>query len=412
MVVNMVGWRGLSGMAAAVVMAALLSLPTLSMADHEEGKSCPYGNETLEHGEMAMMLAECCLKLVCCNGTIKKSYLDHAAPLRQLNAHPCDNTDPPHTRHGSGEHKPRSCCGWKDMVYPAGYLMNNTCFQLECHKGHWDFTGLINEECGHCIVYDDPHFKTFDGWFYDFHGKCNYSLAQSGDSYDAACGVYGDFKECNGFPTCVNRATFKDNRHTAIEIDHSDIHTVMVNGETFMVTNNHGCKELINTGGYHNVLACMFMDQYSVLIGSSGLSVMVSPFRLDIWAAADLNDTLGGLCGRFNWNETDDFTLRNGTELPLETFPTVFPGSWMDDPCEGNTDYVDLCKRIGGRAALCRGKQISVNEAFWKSCSYDLCHMKENGANRRKMRKYVKNTIARSNCLTQNIKDMTELLED
>lgn len=75
-----------------------------------------------------------------------------------------------------------------------------------------------------CNVYNDPHFSTFDGYRYDWHGNCNYTITQTGRSHYPEIGVFSDFKPCFGSgssASCLHRSTFKNDKHTVITMDHT-----------------------------------------------------------------------------------------------------------------------------------------------------------------------------------------------
>lgn len=77
-----------------------------------------------------------------------------------------------------------------------------------------------------CSIYNDPHFHTFDGHHYDFHGVCNYSLAQRGFTREAELGVYGDFRSCWGRASCLGRTTFVNDPHTVVALESGSVFTV------------------------------------------------------------------------------------------------------------------------------------------------------------------------------------------
>lgn len=94
---------------------------------------------------------------------------------------------------------------------------------------------LLNSQTGgHCWLHDDPHFTTFDGTHYDWHGRCNYSLAQTDQSYEPHTAVYASFKRCfprkrfDKLPSCVDKATFRENPHTVVEMNAGNPSEVMV----------------------------------------------------------------------------------------------------------------------------------------------------------------------------------------
>lgn len=67
---------------------------------------------------------------------------------------------------------------------------------------------------------------TFDNHHYDFHGACNYSLAQRGFTLEAELGVYGKFDKCFSVASCVDTFTFVNDPHTVVTLNQGALDVV------------------------------------------------------------------------------------------------------------------------------------------------------------------------------------------
>ncbi|XP_042217566.1 mucin-2-like [Homarus americanus] len=214
----------------------------------------------------------------------------------------------------------------------------------------------------HCELTNDPHITTFDGYRYDWHGTCNYSVTQSDFSLDPHVGVFSDFEPCNAWASCLGHTTFRDNPNTIITMRVSSL---------FLVRH---CSN-----------------------------------RLDVIAHPAHMRQLDGLCGHFNGYQMDDFTSRQEVVHPLQYRPLAFPLSWLtDDQCEekckdecpelmgcegeGTHDpctldhdgeewrhYWKLCwKKLGNIV----GKDVK-RQHYIETCAFDLCMLNQNNMGER-----------------------------
>ncbi|KAG7165857.1 von Willebrand factor-like [Homarus americanus] len=262
----------------------------------------------------------------------------------------------------------------------------------------------------HCYVFDDPHIVTFDEYRYDWHGACNYSIAQSDFSYNPEVGVFGDFERCWGCASCLRRTTFKNDRNTVITINTGAIFDLMVNGAPYVVP-ALGIHPVVSPDGVHPVLA--WRNGKCVLLqGSSRIVVHHCKHRLDVWAHPSHAEHLDGLCGHYNFYVRDDFTDRSANIHPLEYWPQEFPVSWktndqsnpqcllprgvikscagrLGNPCRADERemerYRTMCKR---RMMPLIGHQNKLLH-YIETCAFDLCMMSGNGADDRMLEEWV-----------------------
>ncbi|XP_066965572.1 mucin-2-like [Macrobrachium rosenbergii] len=207
------------------------------------------------------------------------------------------------------------------------------CFKVYCIQGKWLQRGYIDWNCMFCSAYWDPHLVTFDGWFYDYQGTCEYSLAQEGTSRTPRYAVSAKFIECWGSASCVGPSTFKDSEATLIEMgafgrQAPDLYKLKVNGALYEIPDS--IPRLVREGSKEHPVFAWRYNSCIRLLGSSKIAVEKCGLSLAIWVSPDFQGSLYGLCGFYDGKTDNDFTRRDGTVSPLERFPNGehFPSSW------------------------------------------------------------------------------------
>ncbi|XP_045581501.2 mucin-6 [Procambarus clarkii] len=362
---------GLHRLSTYTLLALLFSIPVGAEAS---GGECCYGDARVMHGQVLLSLPSCCTSLVCQNGLIQRQHV--------------------------GKPGDKSCCEFDGLMYPDGSTLLAQCIPLRCLSGVWTPTPTIEDCCRHCYLYNDPHIKTFDDYNYDWHGICNYSLAQSDFTYAPEVGVFSDFNQCNDQASCLSRTTFRDNPNTIITLDSGSVFVIIVNGEQYTVPAS-GAHPVQSSAGPHPVLAwrdagCIY------LLGSSKIVLQHCLHRLDVWAYPSHTNHLDGLCGHYNFYRNDDFTDRNDLAHPLQFWPSAFPESWRTEDqtdrrcykcpgCETET-AINPCQTLVPQDVLkCRqllhpiiGRDQQL-VSHTETCAWDLCMMRGRGATERKL---------------------------
>ncbi|XP_042204362.1 mucin-5B-like [Homarus americanus] len=339
---------------------------------------CCYGKRKVPHGEVFVSLPEICVNLVCQYGEIVRVYLE-------------------------GDTK--SCCEFDGILYPNGAELELMCFKMICKKGRWSHPGTIDRCCKHCTLYNDPHIRTFDGYQYDWHGRCNYSIAQSDTTLDPYIGIFSDFVPCVGEASCLAHTTYRVNPHTIITLKNSAEFDLEVNGQPFHVP-LLGVRHLITADGTQHPVLVFRSTGCIVLISSSGIVVMHCRYRLDVWAHPNHTNHLDGLCGHFNFYQRDDFTNRDGEIHALHYWPLAFPLSWLTSEqldrkclyrcpephltCSGETTtspcYASASSMVPYTTNCTAELQPIIGKAedlqsYIDTCAFDLCLELQNGGN-------------------------------
>lgn len=155
-------------------------------------RDCCWGQETVAHGDTAITIPHCCTTFVCNNGLLEKLKV--------------------------GDPRAVDCCEFGGELYQSGAQLEGHCALLVCFLGTWIVTQDLDDCCARCSAYDDPHFTTWDGHYYDFHGRCNYSMAQTDTSWDPYTAVYSQFQPCFEQASCLDVTVFRENPHTIIKL--------------------------------------------------------------------------------------------------------------------------------------------------------------------------------------------------
>ncbi|XP_068200392.1 LOW QUALITY PROTEIN: uncharacterized protein [Palaemon carinicauda] len=270
-------------------------------------------------------------------------------------------------------------CTFQGKGYRQNEITNDFCAQFKCHEGRMVPTGRISGLCSRCAVFDDPHFRTFDGTTYDWHMRCNFSIAQNGTGDDPSFGVFSQFVNCWGylsFPSCVSNTTFKVSSETVVDFVGDEINQFWINGE--MHEEAFASDDVIVWFDGHSIYA----------LSSSHLMVEYSRYSINVYAHSSLKNQLYGLCGSFDDVMEDDYITKDGTQGDLATFGNSWKTATQNYPfcelgpqqphdlCDGKTQteiktFEELCTDTleGSIGAL----ELDVYKHRMHSCVQDLC---------------------------------------
>lgn len=227
-----------------------------------------------------------------------------------------------------------------------------------------------------CIVFGDPHYRTFDGKMVNFQGTCTYVLAQDCESGDFSVHVTNDdhgrkgvswTKEVTVYVRDVVVQLLQD---WVVKVDHQTV-TLPFLKEPYVYLERKSNTVLLNTNAGMKVLW-------------NGRS------HLELSVPGTYKEHMCGLCGNFNNFPQDDMRLRNGQITSSEA---TFGNSWKvggavnaSAPCS-DVRNIDPCKEAGysyrktanARCAVLKSAvfegchRVVPPEMFFASCVYDLC---------------------------------------
>ncbi|XP_065139710.1 kielin/chordin-like protein isoform X3 [Paramisgurnus dabryanus] len=227
-----------------------------------------------------------------------------------------------------------------------------------------------------CIVFGDPHYRTFDGKMVNFQGTCTYVLAQDCQGGDFSVHVSNEdrgrkevswTKEVTVFIGDVVVQLLQD---WVVKVDYQPVSLPFLK-EPYVYLERKTNTILLNT----NV----------------GLKVLWNGrSHLEVSVPGTYKKHMCGLCGNFNNYPQDDMRLRNGQ---IATSEAAFGNNWKDG--SGNHSNlqcsdvrnIDPCKEAGyssrktanARCAVLKSPvferchKLVPPEMFFASCVYDLC---------------------------------------
>uniref|UniRef100_A0A673IJP0 VWFD domain-containing protein n=1 Tax=Sinocyclocheilus rhinocerous TaxID=307959 RepID=A0A673IJP0_9TELE len=232
---------------------------------------------------------------------------------------------------------------------------------------------------GSCYASGDPHYKSFDGTYFDFQGRCRYVLAKVCD-------------DTRGLP------------HFQVDARNDGWHEwpVSITVEVFVNVSGHLVHMSQDMNGYSAIRNLpVYLDSGRVSVYSTGQFIYVSTdygfgvsyggsWELNIVVPADYNGVVCGICGNFNGLPEDDFLTPSGDLAPSAD---QFGAEWMvednmsyNHDCGGgdipgycqdeSTTLISqaLCEIIRdsqGPFSFCHG---SVDpQAYFNNCVFDVC---------------------------------------
>ncbi|XP_038059591.1 IgGFc-binding protein-like [Patiria miniata] len=246
-----------------------------------------------------------------------------------------------------------------------------------CRKGYVGDGLNCQRASGMCMAWGDPHYVTFDGVEYDFQGDCEYTLVRDCRNSSVLPSFHVIANNLKRMPS--ERVSFT--REIVLDFGGKQYALlqrgeVQIDGITVSLPALQSNGVSIRKSGGDVVLTTSF----DLEIKWNGKSKFVITVAATYW------NTVCGLCGTFDGDQDNDYTLPDGS---LAENPSDFGHSWAVDtmgceppvdppPClEGSELYrqaSDLCYiliDVTGPFAPCH--DFVDPGPYHASCLYDLC---------------------------------------
>ncbi|XP_035668270.1 kielin/chordin-like protein isoform X5 [Branchiostoma floridae] len=381
------------------------------------GLACMFENEMIPYGETFTPKGDNCSICVCKGGDVPECERV-ACPLPKCNI-------------GNQVLQPGSCCvecTVEEWCYYRGdrYLLGETwtdecndcvcvggdyqctprtCPTLVCNQGEMPFP--VPEACcdvcvpdsGTCIVFGDPHYRTFDGRYHDFQGTCTYILSEDGvdntfqiivqnalwrQIHDPVLG------ECPGQGS--NTTVGNDGKGT-YAVAWTQLVSIHLGSNTIDLLPGHSVfvnKEVVELPyAVEPVFSIQRAGEYVVMTAAIGIKVSWDGEHfVEVEAAGSYRGKLQGLCGDFNAYPDDDLRMANGnTALTASDFGNSWEiGERPDCSCRYGKE-IKPCESVSLVAQMEATRQCSIlkseifqpahrvmaPEPFFDACRYDLC---------------------------------------
>ncbi|XP_062895002.1 IgGFc-binding protein [Mobula hypostoma] len=232
----------------------------------------------------------------------------------------------------------------------------------------------------HCWVWGDPHYHTFDGFNFDFHGTCTYVVAKT-------CGSVASLPPF--------RVTAKNDLRDKTAV--SFIKLVHVDVYDYRISIHKSEKGLVRVNGIQTQLPVTLEDGKLELYQHGVFAVVATDFGLQVaykwnWyltvtLSSSYFQSVCGLCGNFNGDPDDDKLFPNTTLAPsvlewAQSWKVEDRNPFCWDHCRGScltcsdTDKAhyagpDFCGMLEDVFGKCHPEVD--HRPFVDSCIHDVC---------------------------------------
>uniref|UniRef100_A0A3B3RLL5 VWFD domain-containing protein n=1 Tax=Paramormyrops kingsleyae TaxID=1676925 RepID=A0A3B3RLL5_9TELE len=237
-----------------------------------------------------------------------------------------------------------------------------------------------------CTAAGDPHYHTFDGYYFNFQGTCTYQLVAL----------------CSNDPKLIPFTVMVQNNHRSSEVvAFTKLVNVYIYGLTITISKNFPYKILVD-----GQVVCLpfYYDNNQLMVYRNG-SMAVVEVGFDLQVTFHWNSQVQvtlpsiywgavcGLCGNYDGNVTDDRTMRGGGiastyELlgaSWQVGQTVECASTCEGPlCQGCSTsqmevyqaqrYCGIITQYYGPFWACR--TYTVPKPYLEDCLFDACQYK------------------------------------
>ncbi|XP_077978948.1 SCO-spondin-like [Glandiceps talaboti] len=259
-------------------------------------------------------------------------------------------------------------CIHNRQKYNPGETIKTSCDECECNGGKWECSYRPCDST--CSIIGDPHIITFDNTYYKFQGNCDYTLVEDIDS--GKIKIIGEFGQCgsSGAVTCLRSIiVYVGNTNVQILADQK----IKVNTVDATLPFRNGD------------ITVKRATSIFLLLESPGLKVTIDidGMRAYIKLNPSYVNKVQGLCGTFDYIQSNDFETRDG-DISDFTFANSYKvrGECADvgippfQPCMINAQNalyaVEKCDLITSSTFdACHG--LVDPERFYDICEFDVC---------------------------------------
>ncbi|KAG1943166.1 otogelin-like protein [Pimephales promelas] len=224
-------------------------------------------------------------------------------------------------KHGDECFEPRECpCLWKGKEYYPGDRVSSPCHQCVCQHG--TFQCEFRPCPSMCTTYGDRHYRTFDGFLFDYIGACKVYLVKS--SLDAMMTVTAENIDCFESGVICRKSLLISVGRSFIVLDDD---TGIPNPSSVIDRQ----RVYIWQAGYYTIVH---------LLGEDLTVLWDRKTTVHIQAGPRWQGKLTGLCGNFDQKTANE--MRTPENIDSST-PQEFGNSWTAAECVNSPDIRHPC---------------------------------------------------------------------
>ncbi|XP_015232371.1 PREDICTED: IgGFc-binding protein [Cyprinodon variegatus] len=233
-----------------------------------------------------------------------------------------------------------------------------------------------------CRASGDPHYRTFDGYKYDFMGTCEYQLA-------GVCSQQAGMVPFN--------VTVQNENRGSKAVSYTKTVKISIYGVTLTISKEYPYKVLLNGQlaslplDYNDELAVFQSGRSAVVETVAGITVSFDwRSKVTITLPSTYQGVVCGLCGNYNGTAKDDLAMPNGQTAPDGTrlgeswqvglaphCSSVCQGPWCQVCSDSQRKVYEAnkyCGIIADKAGPFRECHGHVDpSSYMEDCVYDVC---------------------------------------